>query len=203
MKPMKPWMKNFLRLTAVAVVAAVLLVLCALLPDLTVIGMRIDAVLAAIFLNTLLFVAVGMTGKLYGGCVLAFLFPILRFLIMDMTSPLLMIPEVMAGCFMLLVSVLVSRKAKKPTVKLLANLGGGIVNFLVRWVVIGFIYGHNKLIKVVMMFENVYDEAGYVAGKQALMAESVNFQWLAAIAAALLAFVLLPPVLKFIKKKKY
>ena len=30
MKPMKPWMKNFLRLTAVAVVAAVQLVLCAL-----------------------------------------------------------------------------------------------------------------------------------------------------------------------------
>jgi hypothetical protein len=203
MKPMKPWMKNFLRLTAVAVVAAILLVLCALLPDLTVIGMRIDAVLATIFLNTLLFVAVGMTGKLYGGCVLAFLFPVMRFLIMDMTSPLLMIPEVMAGCFMLLVSVLISRKAKKPSIKLIGNLGAGIVNFLVRWVMIGFIYGHNKLIKVVMMFENVYDEAGYVAGKQALMAESVNFQWLAAIAAALLAFVLLPPVLKFIKKKKY
>jgi hypothetical protein len=54
-----------------------------------------------------------------------------------------------------------------------------------------------------MMFENVYDEAGYVAGKEALMAESVNFQWLAASLAALLAFALLPPILKFIKNKKY
>ena len=200
---MKPWMKNFLRLTAVAVVAAIALVLCALLPDVTLIGVRLDAFLAALLLNALLFIAVGITGKLYGGCVLAFLFPVLRFLIMDMTSPLLMIPEVMAGCFMLLVAILVQRKTEKPTFRLLGNIGGGIVNFLVRWVVVGFVYGHNKLIKVVMMFENVYDEAGYAAGKNALMAESVNFQWLAAILAALIAFALLPPILKFIKKKKY
>lgn len=200
---MKPWMKNFLRLSVLTVIAAVLLVLCALLPDITVIGVRLDAFLAALFLNTLLFIAIGMTGKLYGGCVLAFLFPVLRFLIMDMTSPLLMIPEVMAGCFMLLVAILVQRKVKKPVFQLLGNLGGGIVNFLVRWAVVGFVYGNSKLIKVVMMFENVYDEAGYAAGKEALLAESANGQWLAATLAALLAFVLLPPILKFIKKKKY
>ena len=198
---MKPWMKNLVRLSVVAAVAAVLLVLCAVLPDVTVIGVRLDAFLAALLLDTLLFVAVGMTGKLYGGCVLAFLFPILRFLIMDMTSPLLMVPEVMAGCFMLLVSVLVMRKFKKPPIRLLGNMAGGLVGFLVRWVVIGMVYGNSKLIKVVMMFENVYDETGYALGKAALKAESVNFQWLAGILAALLAFAILPPILKAIKKK--
>ncbi len=200
---MKPWMKNALRLSALAVIAAILIVVCAFVPDVTIIGVRLDALLAAIFLDTLLFIAIGMTGKLYGGCVLAFLFPVLRFLIMDMTSPLLMIPEVMAGCFMLLVAILVQRKTKNPSIRLLGNIGGGLVNFLVRWVVIGFVYGNSKLIKVVMMFENVYDEAGYAAGKDMLMAESVNGQWIAAILAALFAFALLPPILKFIKKKKY
>lgn len=200
---MKPWMKNALRLSVLAVIAAVLILICAFIPDVTVIGVRLDAFFAAIFLNALLFIAIGMTGKLYGGCVLAFLFPVLRFLIMDMTSPLLMIPEVMAGCFMLLVAILIQRKVKKPALQMLGNIGGGIVNFLVRWVMVGFVYGNSKLIKVVMMFENVYDEAGYEAGKAALMAESVNGQWLAAALAALLAFVLLPPIVKFIKKKKY
>ncbi len=200
---MKPWMKNALRLSALTVIAAVLILICAFIPDVTVIGVRLDALLAAIFLDTLLFIAIGMTGNLYGGCVLAFLFPVLRFLIMDMTSPLLMIPEVMAGCLMLLVAILVQRKTKKPTIQLLGNIGGGIVNFLVRWAMIGLVYGNSTLIKVVMMFENVYDEAGYEAGKAALMAESVNFQWLAAALAALLAFALLPPILKYIKKKKY
>ena len=109
---MKPWMKNAFRLTAVTVVAAILLVLCALLPDLTVIGVRIDAFIASVLLQALLFIAVGITGKLYGGCVLAFIFPVLRFLIMDMTSPLLVIPEVMAGCFMLLISITVARKTQ-------------------------------------------------------------------------------------------
>ncbi len=200
---MKPWMKNALRLSALAIIAAVLILICAFIPDVTVIGVRLDAFLAAIFLDTLLLIAIGITGKLYGGCVLAFLFPVLRFLIMDMYSPLLMIPEVMAGCFMLLVAILVQRKTKKPTIQLLGNIGGGIVNFLVRWIVVGFIYGNSKLIKVVMMFENVYDEAGYEAGKAALMAESVSAQWLAAALAALLAFAFLPSILKFIKKKKY
>ncbi len=199
---MKPWMKNALRLSALAIIAAVLILICAFIPDVTVIGVRLDAFLAAIFLDTLLFIAIGMTGKLYGGCVLAFLFPVLRFLIMDMTSPLLMIPEVMAGCFMLLVAILVQRKTKKSNIRLLGHIGGGIVNFLVRWIVVGFVYGNSKLIKVVMMFENVYDETGYAAGKDMLMAESVNGQWLAAILAALLAFALLPPILKRIKKRK-
>ncbi len=200
---MKPWTKNALRLTAITVIAAILLVLCALLPDITVIGVRIDAFLASVILQALLFIAVGITGKLYGGCVLAFIFPVLRFLIMDMTSPLLVIPEVMAGCFMLLISVMVARKTQKKKIRLLGNVGAGLVNFLIRWGVVGLIYGNSKLIKMVMMFENVYDEAGYVAGKQALLAESVGGQFLAIPLAALLAYLLLPPILKYLKKKKY
>ncbi len=200
---MKPWMKNAFRLTAITVVAAILLVLCALLPDLTVIGVRVDAFIASVILQALLFIAVGITGKLYGGCVLAFLFPVLRFLIMDMTSPLLVIPEVMAGCFMLLISVTVARKTQKKNIRLLGNIGAGLVNFLIRWGVVGLVYGNSKLIKVVMMFENVYDEAGYAAGKQALLAESVGGQFLAIPLAALLAYLFLPPILKYLKKKKY
>ncbi len=198
---MKPWMKRALRLSVVAAIAAVLLVICALIPDLTVIGVRIDAFLAAVVLDALLLIALGMNGRLYGGCVLAFLFPVMRFLIMDMTSPLLMIPEVMAGCFMLLVAITVQRKSDKKNIRLLGYLGGGIVNFLVRWVMVGLVYGSDKLIKVVMMFENVYDEAGYAAGKDMLMAESVNAQWLAAALGALLAFALLPSIRKRIKNK--
>lgn len=198
---MKPWMKRALRLSVVAAIAAVLLVICALIPDLTVIGVRIDAFLAAVVLDALLLIALGMNGRLYGGCVLAFLFPVMRFLIMDMTSPLLMIPEVMAGCFMLLVAITVQRKTNKKNIRLLGYLGGGIVNFLVRWVMVGLVYGNDKLIKVVMMFENVYDEAGYAAGKDMLMAESVNAQWLAAALGALLAFALLPSIRKRIKNK--
>lgn len=200
---MKPWMKNAFRLTAITVVAAILLVLCALLPDITVIGVRIDAFIASVILQALLFIAVGITGKLYGGCVLAFIFPVLRFLIMDMTSPLLVIPEVMAGCFMLLISVTVARKTQKKNIRLLGNIGAGLVNFLIRWGVVGLIYGNSKLIKVVMMFENVYDEAGYAAGKQALLADSVGGQFLAIPLAAILAYIFLPPILKYLKKKKY
>ena len=200
---MKPWMKNALRLTAITVIAAILLVLCALLPDVTVIGVRIDTFIASILLQALLFIAVGITGKLYGGCVLAFIFPVLRFLIMDMTSPLLVIPEVMAGCFMLLISVLIARKTQKKNLRLLGNIGAGLVNFLIRWGMVGLVYGNSKLIKVVMMFENVYDEAGYVAGKQALLAESVGGQFLAIPIAAILAYLFLPPILKYLKKKKY
>ena len=200
---MKPWMKNAFRLTAITVVAAILLVLCALLPDITVIGVRIDAFIASVILQALLFIAVGITGKLYGGCVLAFIFPVLRFLIMDMTSPLLVIPEVMAGCFMLLISVTVARKTQKKNIRLLGNIGAGLVNFLIRWGVVGLVYGNSKLIKVVMMFENVYDEAGYAAGKQALLADSVGGQFLAIPLAAILAYIFLPPILKHLKKKKY
>ncbi len=200
---MKPWMKNAFRLTAITVVAAILLVLCALLPDITVIGVRIDAFIASVILQALLFIAVGITGKLYGGCVLAFIFPVLRFLIMDMTSPLLVIPEVMAGCFMLLISVTVARKTQKKNIRLLGNIGAGLVNFLIRWGVVGLVYGNSKLIKVVMMFENVYDEAGYAAGKQALLADSVGGQFLAIPLAAILAYIFLPPILKYLKKKKY
>ena len=200
---MKPWTKNFFRLTAITVIAAVLLVLCALLPDVTVIGVRIDALIASIFLQTLLFIAVGITGKLYGGCVLAFIFPVLRFLIMDMASPLLVIPEVMGGCFMLLISVMVARKTPKKQIRLLGNVGAALVNFLIRWGVVGLIYGSSKMIKVVMMFENVYDEAGYLAGKQALLAESAGGQFLAIPLAALLAYLLLPAIVKYLKKKKY
>ncbi len=200
---MKPWMKNAFRLTAVTVVAAILLVLCALLPDLTVIGVRIDAFIASVLLQALLFIAVGITGKLYGGCVLAFIFPVLRFLIMDMTSPLLVIPEVMAGCFMLLISVTVARKTQKKNIRLLGNIGAGLVNFLIRWGMVGLVYGNSKLIKVVMMFENVYDEAGYVAGKKALLAETVGGQFLAIPLAAILAYLFLPFILKYLKKKKY
>lgn len=200
---MKPWTKNFFRLTAITVIAAVLLVLCALLPDVTVIGVRIDAFIASIFLQTLLFIAVGITGKLYGGCVLAFIFPVLRFLIMDMASPLLVIPEVMGGCFMLLISVMVARKTPKKQIRLLGNVGAALVNFLIRWGVVGLIYGSSKMIKVVMMFENVYDEAGYLAGKQALLAESAGGQFLAIPLAALLAYLLLPAIVKYLKKKKY
>lgn len=200
---MKPWMKNAFRLTAVTVVAAILLVLCALLPDLTVIGVRIDAFIASVLLQALLFIAVGITGKLYGGCVLAFIFPVLRFLIMDMTSPLLVIPEVMAGCFMLLISVTVARKTQKKNIRLLGNIGAGLVNFLIRWGMVGLVYGNGKLIKVVMMFENVYDEAGYVAGKKALLAETVGGQFLAIPLAAILAYLFLPSILKYLKKKKY
>lgn len=200
---MKPWMKNTFRLTAITVVAAILLVLCALLPDLTVIGVRIDAFIASVLLQALLFIAVGITGKLYGGCVLAFIFPVLRFLIMDMTSPLLVIPEVMAGCFMLLISVTVARKTQKKNIRLLGNIGAGLVNFLIRWGFVGLVYGNSKLIKVVMMFENVYDEAGYVAGKKALLAETVGGQFLAIPLAALLAYLFLPSIIKYLKKKKY
>lgn len=200
---MKPWMKNAFRLTAITVVAAILLVLCALLPDITVIGVRIDAFIASVILQALLFIAVGITGKLYGGCVLAFIFPVLRFLIMDMTSPLLVIPEVMAGCFMLLISVTVARKTQKKNIRLLGNIGAGLVNFLIRWGVVGLVYGNSKLIKVVMMFENVYDEAGYAAGKQALLADSVGGQFLAIPLAAILAYIFLPPIVKYLKKKKY
>lgn len=200
---MKPWMKNAFRLTAVTVVAAILLVLCALLPDLTVIGVRIDAFIASVLLQALLFIAVGITGKLYGGCVLAFIFPVLRFLIMDMTSPLLVIPEVMAGCFMLLISVTVARKTQKKNIRLLGNIGAGLVNFLIRWGMVGLVYGNSKLIKVVMMFENVYDEAGYVAGKKALLAETVGGQFLAIPLAAILAYLFLPSIIKYLKKKKY
>ncbi len=200
---MKPWTKNVFRLTAITVIAAVLLVLCALLPDITVIGVRIDTFLASVFLQALLFIAVGITGKLYGGCVLAFIFPVLRFLIMDMTSPLLVIPEVMAGCFMLLISVTVARKTQKKEIRLLGNVGAGLVNFLIRWGVIGLVYGNSKMIKVIMMFENVYDEAGYIAGKKALLAESVGGQFLAIPLAAILAYLLLPSILKYLKKKKY
>ena len=196
-------MKNAFRLTAVTVVAAILLVLCALLPDLTVIGVRIDAFIASVLLQALLFIAVGITGKLYGGCVLAFIFPVLRFLIMDMTSPLLVIPEVMAGCFMLLISVTVARKTQKKNIRLLGNIGAGLVNFLIRWGMVGLVYGNSKLIKVVMMFENVYDEAGYVAGKKALLAETVGGQFLAIPLAAILAYLFLPSIIKYLKKKKY
>ena len=200
---MKPWMKNAIRLSAITAVAALLLVLCALLPDITLIGVRIDAFLASVILQTLLFIAVGITGKLYGGCVLAFIFPVLRFLIMDMTSPLLVIPEVMAGCFMLLISVMVARKTQKKGTRLLANIGAGLVNFLIRWGMVGLVYGNDKMIKVVMMFENVYDEAGYIAGKQALLAETVGGQFLALPLAAILAYLFLPSILKYLKKKKY
>lgn len=200
---MKPWMKNALRLTAITVIAAILLVLCALLPDFTVIGVRIDAFIASVILQALLFIAVGITGKLYGGCVLAFIFPVLRFLIMDMTSPLLVIPEVMAGCFMLLISVTVARKTQKKNIRLLGNIGAGLVNFLIRWGMVGLVYGNSKLIKVVMMFENVYDEAGYAAGKKALLAETVGGQFLAIPIAAILAYLFLPSILKYLKKKKY
>ncbi len=196
---MKPWVENFFKLTAVTIVAAVLMLLCAFLPDAQVLGVQIDTLLAAIFLNTLLFIAFGLTKKLYGACVLAFIFPVIRFLIMGMYSPLLMIPEVMGGCFMLLVSMIVMRKW--PKYQLWGNIGGGVVNFLVRWAFIGLGLCNGTLIKVVMMFENVYDEAGYEIGKQMLLAETANGQWLAGIVGALLATALLPTAIKLIKLK--
>ena len=196
--------ENFFRVLLMALIGTVCILICAVIPVADVLGVAPAPFLCAILLDTVLFLTVNLTGHLYGAFVLTFLFPVLRFFIMGaaaMASPVLIVPEIMSRFLMLLTYKLIIRYPKK-IFRFIGIGAAALVNYGVLWLVVDKLLGH--FIEMIMIFQNVNDQAGFDTASALMKGQSLHGQLIAALLGGLLAYVLYPklrrPIDKIVRK---
>lgn len=195
---MKTSLQNMAKIAALAAVGAVLILLCSFLPGTELLGVELKSFVVCFLIDLILFVAVGLTGHLYGGCVLAFLLPVLRYYLAGMMSPVLMIPQIMAECFMLLFFCLVVQK-RKPVFLLIGYIGASAVKYAVLWLVVNKVL--TRYSSLVTLFQNLDNEAAEQAAISLMKAQMLHGQLVCALLGGLTAFLLLPMLKEFLRRK--
>ena len=140
--------------------------------------------------SMILFLASDLTGHIYGAACIAFVMPVVGYYWVGMMSPIFIAVLIFSNCMLVLFNVVSLQRNNY-----LCRGIGRALGSLATW----FLWLLGKLaisqIEVIMMTQNVVDEAGMEQGAALIREQFVSGQLLATIVGGLIAFAIAPVIL--------
>ena len=183
---MKGTLINFIKIFALLVASLLLIFLTGLLPE-----AQMGVFVFSVVQSMILFLASDLTGHIYGAACIAFVMPVVGYYWVGMMSPIFIAVLIFSNCMLVLFNV-VSLQRNNYLCRGIGLALGSLARYGSLWLL-------GKLaisqIEVIMMTQNVVDEAGMEQGAALIREQFVSGQLLATIVGGLIAFAIAPVIL--------
>ena len=188
---MKGTLINFIKIFALLVASLLLIFLTGLLPEAQMGGTNLRVFVFSVVQSMILFLASDLTGHIYGAACIAFVMPVVGYYWVGMMSPIFIAELIFSNCMLVLFNV-VSLQRNNYLCRGIGLALGSLARYGSLWLL-------GKLaisqIEVIMMTQNVVDEAGMEQGAALIREQFVSGQLLATIVGGLIAFAIAPVIL--------